>query len=109
MHVLPDFREHDRHAGVLADRTEFFARELLVFDELREHILCGAAVLLFLAGGGEGACRIIGKVATGTQTEPANGFNQLCGLYETHAAAPPFRMIRIGTHRKTNYRTKCVF
>jgi len=50
VYVLPDVRKHDRHAGVLTDGAEFFARELLVFDELREHILCGAAVLLVLAG-----------------------------------------------------------
>ncbi len=86
-HILPDVGEHDRHAGVLTDRAEFFPRELLVFEQLVEHVLCRAASDFPITGGGERRNRIFGEVAAGTQAEPAYGFDELCGLNDPHAAA----------------------
>ena len=104
-YILPDIGEYHSHTGVLTDRAEFLPRQLLVFEQLVEHVSRRAIDCFARAGAFKGDDHIIGQVAAGAQAKPANGFDELCGLNDTHAAAPPFRAVVIGTHRKTNYRT----
>ena len=49
MYVLPDLGEHDRHAGVLADRHVVFARQIAVRDHLAEDLLAERRLLGLLS------------------------------------------------------------